>query len=335
MVGDTLATLHGVVLVLLIILMGIVLVIALVANTGTAAVPWLGVGIGVLGVLAHIWFSRINPNKDLEANKTKAAAEVQKGVLKLDWASSTGPMLDEAQARPTHGKRAMALGLMLVGIALLPTGEIVRMASGWPKNGDCEPMVIGPGDQPKLFLPSKVKSIKGFWNGQATVTVLNADELGLANPRLECSTNTKTWGGIIFGKSVRAEDVNLWTIVNLPSTDNLSDKIVRLRVNMDVNYPAERGHGFENEEKSIEDTIELHLASPHAGRTYRLLWWGGGVTGGILILLGSVWLIVQATAIKKTALPSKAIPMEEDVPVLEPVRPGEDDDEPQDVLPVE
>jgi hypothetical protein len=159
--------------------------------------------------------------------------------------------------------------------------------------------------------------------------------LGLADARLECSTNNRTWGGIIFGKSVRAEDAQLWTTIKLPSSENLAGKTIQLQINMDVTYPAEHGRGFQNEEESVEETVELHLASPRAGRTFRLVWWGGGAGGGILVLLGSIWLIVQATAIKKTALPSKAILEDDDAQELQQALPAEDDDEPQDVLPVD
>jgi hypothetical protein len=336
MVGDAQATGHGLVLIILVILMGMVLIVALIASTGTAAVPWIGVGLCFLGVLAHYWIARRNPNKDLEANRTKAEAEIQKGTLKLEKAGHGGPTLDDSPARPKGGSRAPAFLLMLLGIALLPSAEVMRLASGWPRNHNCEPMVIGPGDQPTLYLPSKVKSIKGLWNAQPAVTVVNAEEVGLADARLDSSSRNRTWGGVIFGKSVRAEDSQLWTKVELPSDETLAGKTIQLRINMDVKFPAERGHGFEDEEKSFEDSFELHLASPRAGRTYRLLWWGGGLGGGILVLLGSIWLMVLASKAKKAALPSKAIPLEEEeAEAPEQALPAEDDDEPQEVLPAE
>jgi hypothetical protein len=228
--------------------------------------------------------------------------------------------------------------IMLVGIALLPTGEVVRLASGWPRNPNCYPMVVGPGDKTRLYLPNKIESVKGLWNGRSTATVVNAEELGLTNPQLDCSSNDKTWGVFIGGKgSWGTSTSQLWSDVKAPSDENIAGKTLQVRIKMDVKFPAKHGLlRFEDEERPYEDVFELQIATPLAGRTYRNLWWGGGLGGGILVLVGSALLLIRARKTKKAALPSKAIPLEdEDAGPVDEVLPAEDGDEPPQVLPAD
>jgi hypothetical protein len=336
MVGDAQVAGHGCLLVVLAIAMAIIGFIAALYDAGSATLPWIGVGVYVLGVLLHIPIARHNPNKDLEANRAKAEAEIQKGMLRLDKPGSGGPALEASAAQDPGGSRVPAFLIMLVGIAVLPIAEVVRLSSGWPRNSNCYPMVVGPGDQPTLYLPDKVESVKGLWNARTAVTVMNAKELGLTDPRLESSSKDSKWGSIIFGKRVSAQESQMWTKVKLPNAADLAGRTLQLRVNMDVAFPAKHGFHFEDEEKSFERAFELQLAAPHAGQTYRSLWWGGGLGGGIMVLVGSALLVIRARKTKKAALPSNAIPMEdaEAEPVQEAL-PAEMDDEPPQVLPAD
>lgn len=325
MVGDTYATGHGCLLVILAILLGILGVFVILREEivlfplylGT----WIAVGICALGALGHIWMAKRNFNRDLEANRQEAREAIQKNDLRLEKPGHLEqPLLATIPRRFGMGERIVFF-LLFLGIGSFASAEIARLVSDWPLNHDCEPVVVGPGDDLTIYLSDEVSSLKGLWNGQAAVEVLNARELGLKSNRLPASSKNDNWGNYIWGKRVETKNSRLWTRIVIPKEEDLAGRKMNLNIILDVKYPAAEGSGFLNEEQTFEHAAELHLSSPHAGLVYRFLWWGGGVMGGLLVLLSGYWLKRQGNGMKREALPSRMIPI--------------DDDEAPEVLPAE
>ncbi len=99
----------------------------------------------------------------------------------------------------------------------------------------------------------------------------------------------------------------------IPDRTELAGKTLQLDIKLAVAYAASTGpFGFENAKTTCEYKTDVLLASPHAGRDYRVLWWGGLVSGGVLVLLTSYVLRRLAIREKRNALPSRVIPIQDD-----------------------
>jgi hypothetical protein len=149
---------------------------------------------------------------------------------------------------------------------------------------------------------------------------MNAKELGLGDARLPAESQQHNWGPFILGKRVKVENSPLWARVSMPEVEGLDGKNLRTQIRLDVTYPAESGgHGFQDIRQTYTHTADLHLAQPYAGLTYLVLWWGGLVIGGALILFAGLLLHWLAGRRKRRALPSKLIAIgDRSVPAARP-----------------
>ena len=171
----------------------------------------------------------------------------------------------------------IAFGLLFVGIAAVASAEAARLVAGWPWNSNADPVFAGPGDQVAIYLPDEITSIKGYWNGKATVELLNAQELGLAKARLPAISKEEKWGSFLLGRGSKRQKSQLWAGVTVPPNPELAGKTMRMHITLDVKYPTSKGlMSFADEGQTFQHTAELRLAPPHAGLKYRWLWWGGG-----------------------------------------------------------
>jgi len=328
MVGDDLATNQGCVLIPVAALVIILTFVAALASFGVFALPlylltWIAVGVCMLGALAHLWVARRNPNRNMEANREKAQEQILKKSLKLVKPGQAEQSLAAPEPWQISSGHKLAFLLLFLGIGIVATAEITRLASGWPLNRTCDPVVVGPGDDSCVYLPHEVNSIKGLWHGSASVAVLNAKELGLTNEQLPAVSKSSTWGERIIGKHVSSENSPIWTSVTIPDTADLAGKDMRLHIEMQVRYPAAHGlRSFQDEQQDFEDAVDLHLASPHAGILYRALWWGGWMIGGALVVLMGLRLRQLENRRKQDAQPAKVISIEdegiEDIPEVLP-----------------
>jgi hypothetical protein len=208
-----------------------------------------------------------------------------------------------------------ALVLLGLGLMALASSEAVRLAAGWPLNRDCVPMVAGPGDEVDIYFPDQISSIKGYWKGQPTVSVTNAQELGLAEAALPATSEDDHWGSVMMGKHVSPKNAQLWARVSIPESEGLAGETLQMKIALDVAYPAKTGmFGFQEVRQGFAHATELRLASALAGFMYQVVWWGSLLIGAGLIVLAELFLYRSAKGWKRSALASRVVPITDDAP---------------------
>jgi hypothetical protein len=314
MVGDSQATLHGLLLVLVVLALGVLAVLVLAAWTPQHVAAWVTFGICALIAFGHFRLAVKNPNADLEANRKKAEGAVGANKLTLVEPGSKGPPPSSYPQRLGFLQWS-ALVLLGLGVMALASSEALRLAAGWPLNRGCVPMVAGPGDDVDIYFPDEIKSIKGYWNGKPTVTVTNAKELGLASAALPATSKDSHWGKVMMGRGMRPRNEQLWATASLPESEGLEGKTLQLQIALDVAYPAKTGlFGYEDVRQGFSHSTEVGLAWALAGLMYQVAWWGGLLIGAGLIVLAELVLYRSAKRRKRSALASRVVPITDDAP---------------------
>jgi hypothetical protein len=122
---------------------------------------------------------------------------------------------------------------------------------------------------------------------------------------LAASSKQASWGNTISIKSSEQNSSSrLWALVKLPPAPDLAGQALRVNMDLHVTYPAMRGGGFANQQQAFHHTADLRLAAPNAGSRYRTWWWGGLVSGAVLILFPSILLAKLSDAFRQRALPT-------------------------------
>jgi hypothetical protein len=193
--------------------------------------------------------------------------------------------------------------------ALAGSAEIVLQVCRWPRNANCQPEVVGPGDRVKIYFPDQVMSINGFWTGTASAQILNGEALGLPQNELPAFTRQATWHEAIQDKRNQREQFSsIWVEVVLPQEPGLAFQTLQMRFTVEVRYPTANRFppqanlfyfDYDETNQSITHMELLHLASPLAGQWYALLAVAGMWAGTGLFVLQSIWLIKLARELKR------------------------------------
>jgi hypothetical protein len=316
-----------------VLLLVLILTLTDVMTSGTAA--WTAAGVCGLLALGHWLIDRSNPNRDLALNHQQAQRKVEGGDL---WVPSGSKAQPESSEPPRFGwstKHTVAYVLLGLGLLALASPELLRLAHGWPANKEWYPLADGPGDEPYAYFPNSITSVKGYWQGNATAVVLNANEIGLATPQLRATSQNDQWGETIRigSKESKTSTKTLWVRVALPADRQLEDKTLTLTVALDVVYPELHGNTWEPAKGHYEHTQEIRLGGVGAGSRYKTWWWGGYLGGALLVALSSLLLMRLSTGLRKLAQPTSIFTPgegehEKDVPEVLPAdQPRRDEDE--------
>jgi hypothetical protein len=267
-------------------------------------VTWLAAATALAALLLHLRFALWDPNRDRDANRARADASLESGELELLRAGRP-----EGAAVPDCGPargHAVALALLALGVLAVAAPELMRLALGWPLNREWTPAVVGLGDEATFAFGDRVSSIKGLWHGGGDVELLNADELGVADPGLRFVTGEDRWGE---SASLLNQDElktwHPWVRVRVPRNPAVGGKEMRLRIALKATYPA--GYKFlryDNQERAFTETVALRPAAAEgAAGVYREVWWLG-------LLGGAVWLAAVGAGLRRLAqeLRAKALP---------------------------
>jgi hypothetical protein len=287
--------------------------VLLVILGGAHAIPYALAGYLAAGwcaglLLVHLIIDAINPNRDLERNQRLAADRVDRGDM---WVPDEQPSEqgEDVGSGWTSG-HAICYLFLLAGVLALLAPDLLRIASGWTINANSVyPEVAGPGDEVKIWFPDRVSSVKGLWNGTATVEVANAAEVSLAGGNLKATTNNATWSQTIRVKSSEKNSSSrLWVRVQLPPQADLAGKTLQLRMRLNVNYPAMAGGNRWNPAQgAFTHNTAVKLSAPNSGSQYTTWWWAGMLGGSLLVLVPSALLAVLAGAFRRKALPTQVI----------------------------
>jgi hypothetical protein len=338
MVGSRRRTRHWWVIVLswAVLLLFMILMASDVMSAGMAALS-MAAACAVLG-LAHLLIDVSNPNRNLDSNQQAAQNKVERGDLWVPAGSKAEPAVDT----PVFGwSTAHAVAYVLFGLGLLAlmSPELLRTLHGWPVNEAWYPQVAGPGDDPYIYFPNKITSVKGYWQGQVRAEVLNAAEVELSSPQIGSSSKHDNWGETIRigSKESKTSTNTLWARVSLPSVPQPEGKTLKIKITMNVVYPKLMGNNWDQtNEGPFVQTAEIRLSGAAAGSRYKAWWWGGFLVGTLLLTLSSLLLVRLSTGLRKLAQPTTIFapgddnadqPQEEEIPEVLPAdEPRRDDD---------
>lgn len=285
------------------LLLMMILMLSDVLPAGTAALA-AAATCAVLG-LVHLLIDFNNPNRNLESNQQLAQQKVERGDL---WVPP-GSKAEAVAEMPSFGwSTAHAVAYVMFGLGLLAlvSPELLRLMHGWPANTAWYPQVAGPGDQPYVYFPNKITSVKGYWRGLSKAQVVNAAEVGLPSTELRTESKQDSWGNSISigSKESKTSTNTLWVRVFLPNDPRLEGKTLKLKMALNVSYPKLNGNSFDEVSEPYSHTAEIRLSGAGAGSRYKAWWWGGFLGGVLLISISSIMLVRLSTGMCKLAQPT-------------------------------
>jgi hypothetical protein len=272
------------------------------ANTAT----WITVAIGVLAALQLFGKELKNFNADLEANKALAAERIAAGKLRLGAGASATAAEEWVQMPRSAGQKLSPI-LLLIGMILIASPELLRMQQHWPINPAAYPPVVGPSDTTRVYMHDKIQSLNGYWRGTPTVTLTDSASGQQYSPFARGNKND--WGSSIDADSDNERNsATPWVEVQMPDDKSLAGKTVDCTVVLNLEYPQKSGDKeFETVSGVMSVDMTLHLASPGAGTLYNQVWWYGGGAGMVVILATSLLLNGSAARLQKKANPTRIL----------------------------
>jgi hypothetical protein len=289
---------------------------AILINVGA----WLLAIVGLVVVVINALIDRHNLNANRAANRDLAQARVTSQILELLTTGTREEPPPITNLSRWTTPQCLAFFLMTAAVVVFPVCELLRLGRGWPLNPAWYPPVAGAADQPYIYFPEKVQSVKGYWTGTALAEVANWQELGLGSARLTADTRQANWGESISVKSSeKNSNSSLWVRVQVPPTPDLAGKTMKVQMKLAVSFPAmSGGNNYENKSAAYSHTADIKLASPGAGAEYKSLWWTGSLGGGTLLLATNVWLAFLAGGLRNLALPTKVTAIDQPNPETPP-----------------
>ncbi len=285
----------------------VLLILACTDVLGPAAATWGLAGAFALTFYGHLRAASLKPNADRAKNADVAQAKVAAGVLVLDERGRPEPEVFPGN-EPMSGSARFWLLVALVALLFVPAADLGRLVQDWPANAGWFPPVAGPGDKTYVYLPREIDTLKGYWKGKATVVVGNAAEVGIEE--LAATTKHDSWGSTIRAKSSeKSSKKTLWAEVAIPDDPKLAGKKLDLAIRVEATFPHSQSSGWVEETEVGDLTTSLVLAPPHAGATWRILFWAGFVGGAIAFLVASLALGGALTASDKGE-PTTIVPFE-------------------------
>lgn len=263
--------------------------------------------IGAVGaILLFVRGALYNPNGNLQANLAAAQSSIDTKQLMLDEPKSNSPNLNlnigGFQPGDLFGLVFGGLGLVALALPIiLPT------INGWHLNDSTYPAVMGPGDTTTFYFDSTIKSLKGYWNGPASVNVTNAKDLGIDANGFQAKTKKSDWGGSISGKSLSNNSNTMWAQVTAPAGLDLKGKKLDLELKVSAQYPFEVNRQFINDRKDFHHRTSAVLSGPGAGSAYYSSWLYGQIAGLILFIVASVCHFGTVSALKKKGNPTDVV----------------------------
>ncbi len=337
MIGARKARRHGWMILVTLVCVGLPLILYAADVLTASATAFLTAGLGAGVVFIQWLIDRANPNRDLEGNHHLALMRVEKGELWVPQERQTVSEVDEDVTGSgwTSGHSTAYL-MMFLGLLAFLSPELVRTVMGWRANPDWVPLVAGPGDEPYVYFPDKIISVKGWWRGLPDVKVANWQELGLKGPQLPASSQADNWPRDkinISSKESKTSTNTVWVRIRVPPDAKLEGKTLDLNLAMLVDYPEMAGADhFNNRERFPIRPMHksLVLSGSGAGAQYRSWWWGGFLGGAFLLVVPGIALMTLSNNLRRRALPTNIF-----VPDTDRVGQGEAAEQVQQVEEVE
>jgi hypothetical protein len=311
MVGGRKAFYHGMITLAASVCVLVPMIIYAADGISSVAAPWLIAALCSILVVIHWLSDFINPNSNLKSNRQLAKARIRDGVIRVPADVVQGVERDERAGVPSWTwAHTLSYLLMFVGLIAFVSPEFYRAGAGLRQNPGWHPLFAGNGDQPYVYFPDTITSVKGYWSASPTIRVANWQELGLRSDILQGSSHTASWGAdgkiTISSKESKTSSPTLWLRVHLPQEPRLEGKELDLQMSLNVSYPQMQGA-----DSWVPATMQtrvlskkLILSSPNCGNRYRAIWWGSYLIGTFQILFGSILLCIVSAGLRARALPT-------------------------------
>jgi hypothetical protein len=263
--------------------------------------------VAYLFLIAQIGLVIYDPNADVEANRQQALEQVEAGTMRFTRTTDTPVPPVEPRSFGERWRIPIIAGIATLAVS---SSLILRLSFNWPINRGLFPEVVGPGDTFTLYYKDKLRNtIEGHWSGRATAQAVNAAELGLGTPWLDAGTHNEQWGHYVSApRHGRSIEVRPWVEVLVPHDPVLARKTLEVRTEIAASYPAFMGRlHFEVRSVVVSQETTLALATPGAGRIYKIAWWGGVMGGSVANMFICLGAAVAAMGLKRKAPPGKIL----------------------------
>lgn len=340
MIGQEKASAHTVVSVLAFLLVIIPIVLGATYVLGGNVPAFIVAGVLGLAAVLHLLVAFENLNSNPERNIDKAATFIADGSMQQVSAGDTANLAPAPGLIRGGQCVGLALAFLAVLAALVPVG--FQMMNGLAFNSGTKPDVISPGDEVKVYFPTKIDCMKSNWRcvslksvekmakqfqpgmprpdinavlpySPPRARIVNAAEFGLPNQELDSSSSETVWPDKIYVK--RSQEHThpwIWAIVKLPDDDRLQSKTIELEFEMDLLYPTMQGNQAESRiDDGVVNKVTLVLAKKGDGPLYKMLWWGGLVGGAVLMLIAGLVMRASNSALKRS-VPPPTVEVDED-----------------------
>jgi hypothetical protein len=161
------------------------------------------------------------------------------------------------------------------------------------------PALVTPGDEIRVEVPANVKTVAGIWRATARAELVNGAEVGKPGLALTATTNdVPDWDNSLRVSAGSGEQhvASFWAKVRVPPAPELAGKTLKIRVDLDVKYPAPaympgvlRTY-FVNKKLTPSHVVTVQLVPAAVVRDYRMAFGGGLLVAGILHALGGLGL---------------------------------------------
>jgi hypothetical protein len=262
---------------------------------------------GIAAVI-HLLVALANPNADRADNRKRSSAAVPAGNMEV-----VRPGVDEGQD-PAPPLFTLWHGLALLAVLAAQAAFLAPVFVGWsvesPSNADVVPAVVSPGDTVTLqFSDSKVESLRGLWRGEATVQVVNADEVGVP-ATLPAVTAADVWGpfrGKVRGSNSTAK---LYARITIPAEPELVGKALKLKAALHVIYPSQmQGRAVDGCTLNVGKEFTIRVSSGEGAAAFRQAWSIGSTAGLAASVLGGFVLVMMAVALRARAEAAEVLPL--------------------------
>ena len=308
MVGQRRAGQHRRVVWIALIAFLVIVILAATDAIQTNAAIWVAVFGCAVAAVVHWRIDTADPNRDTAANLQVAAQRVASGVITHQPGQRLLRGEDLMPSATTFGS-TLARGMLLFAVLLATAPELFRITRHWPLNPDCYSPVVGPGDQPRIYMTEQITSIKGYWRGSPKAVVYDAASAGKKFAVI-ATTEHNDWGSSISAKSSEKNSKKTpWVRVALPDDPDLAGKSLMCDIDLEVAYPAAvDSSSFRTYSSNLRRSVQLHLAaSIRAGEMYNGWWWKGTVLAMGMVSACGLLLIRSARQFQREAKPARVL----------------------------
>jgi hypothetical protein len=266
---------------------------------------WTATVACALGALGLCATDLHNPNRDTQANRLLAQQRVTAGSIR-STPGRTNVRVDEGVQPRRSMLELGALCMALAAVVAAAAPELVRSNRHWPLNAEAYPPVVGPGDTTRVYMPQKITSVKGYWDGRASVQLRDPAQPS-GHIELPATTNHDSWGSTIYAKSrEKSTKSSPWVSFTLPGNPELAGKTVECDLHLDIKYPQlSDSSSWTKQRESMHHLVSLRLGPPDCSASYRTLWWEATAGGMIALLASSLLLLSVAERLRRTAKPTR------------------------------